>query len=233
MAEKGQRGLSNTQDSRTDSYSAVPEKQAYSPAKRLQGFGTSHSLTAGNNPLHTLEQHPVSLCSQTTTSQTVCSGQWGLTAARTRPLTHRHPFCQDTHQHFFFHSSPRCCRHNREPSPSSCCKADLSKPWISPRETGDTRPLLSSTSRSVKHPGCCRFWSWSSSNFRQKSKSRQNPWSSLLCSQQHSKAHCATQGIFIKPFLMDRVFCFSRLLGQRAPTPVLGSAGNGSCSEGP
>lgn len=145
--------------------------------KDYKGFGISHSLTAGSNLLHTLEQHPASLCLRqvTTNSRTACLGQWGLTAARTRLLTHRPLFCQDTQQHFFFHSSPRCCRHNRKPSPSSCCKADLSTPRISPREMGDTRPLLSSTSCSVKHRGRCRSWSWSSSNFRQKSKFSSEP----------------------------------------------------------
>lgn len=116
----------------------------------------------------------------------------------------------------FFHSSPRSCRHNREPSRSSCCKADLSMPWISPRETSDTRPLLISTSRSVKHRGRCRSWTWSSSNFRQKS-SRQNPWSPLLYSQQYSKVHCVAQGIFIKPFLRNEVFASRGYLGKERP----------------
>lgn len=56
-----------------------------------------------------------------------------------------------------------------------CLKADLSMPGISPRETGDTQPLPSSTARSVKHRGRCRSWSWSSSNFRQKSKFLSEP----------------------------------------------------------
>lgn len=115
--------------------------------------------------------------------------------------------------------------HNREPSPSSCCKADLSIPWISPRETGDTWPLLSDTSHSVKHRDRCHPWSWSSSNFKQKNKFPSEPLELTLvfpATLQSSLCYPGMAGlIFIKPFLKDRLFCFSWLFGQRAPAPWL------------
>lgn len=135
----GKGGLSNTQNSRTDSYSLCfqKSKNIYSPPERLQGFwdqsfprcwkqSFTHFRTASSVPALEAGDH-YSL------SAPDCSG---LTAARTRPPTHRPLCCQDTQHHFSFHGSPRSCRHIREPSLSSCCKTDLSMPWISPRETG-------------------------------------------------------------------------------------------------
>lgn len=68
----------NTQNSRTDSYSLLfqKSKKTCSPSERLQGFWDQSFPHCWKHPLHTLEQHPVSLCSQqvTTTSRTACSG---------------------------------------------------------------------------------------------------------------------------------------------------------------